>query len=405
MMGINLLLDSLLSQAARGAGVVPGERRPLQVNATFGNEAVRELHSDSRLNDTGAKYAKAKEAYHPRPSAPAPSTITTLNEAARTIADVLMKFPQGVAPPFLRLNALTLVQLVGPEQITRHLRSQVVNSGLFYESHLERWFHGNYSLDDLKNEPQFKGHAGTDQSQSSYALPPGQRLISAEDRQHYMIRHQLELLSHASLRLEGNLAPGYWATIIVQRSYDGLIQNQSAPEDKDEAKPETWHGLMRLEHATFTYMDYEVQISGDTVHVRLIGISALLQEYFRRDEEHFRERFRSYGLPKARFFRSLVTRMTERQPLKLPQPVNPNAYVKPTQSAFEQEYGRHGDRVRDHALQRGVAVNMGPELMGLLMQLDMDKTMPEAVFGVFGDLISWTAAQTLYLAHEASSGD
>jgi type III secretion system FlhB-like substrate exporter len=401
MMGINPILDSLLTQGIRGTGA----GRPLQVNSTLGNEAVRELHSDSRLNDSGSKYAKVKEAYLSRPAPPSPSTVTTLNEAARTIADVLMKFPQGAAAPFLRLNPLTIAQLVWPETITQHLRTQVVSSGLFYESHLERWLNGSYALDDLKVEPQYKGFAGADQSQSSYAMPPGQRLVSAEDRQHYMIRHQLELLSHANLRLEGLLAPGYATTILVQRSYDGLIQDQSKPEDRDEAKPETWHGLMRLEHASFTYMDYEVQISGDTIHVRLIGVSALLQEYFRRDEAHFRERFSSYGLPKARFFRRLVTRVSERQPLKLPQPSTANAYAKPTHSAFHNEYGHHAERVRDHALQRGVAVNMGPELLSLLMQLDMDKTMPEALFKVFGDIVAWTATQTLYLGHESSLVD
>lgn len=397
MMGINLILDSLLAQAAKGAGAVPSERSQFHVNRTQGNEAVRELHSDSRLNDSGGKYAKVKAAYEPRAVHPSPSTVTTLNEAARTIANVLMKYPQGMAPPFLRLQPLNLAQLVWPEQIAQHLKSQLVSSGLFYESHLNRWLNGDYSLEALKAEPQFRGFAGGDQEKSSYALPPGQRLVTAEDRQHYMIRHQLELISHACLRLEGHLAPGYPVTILLQRSYESVALDHEPEEVGSTIKGEVWHGLMRLEHPSFNYVDYEVQITGSCAHVRMMAVSTVLLEYFRRDENHFHDQFKMYGLTQAQFTRIVVTRVSERQPLKLPTPVSANAYVKASHSTFEQEYGRQADRVREHAIQRKVAVNMGPELLGLLMKLDMDKAMPECMFAVLGDLVSWTAAQTLYL--------
>lgn len=398
MMGVNPLLDTLIVQStAKGVGATPAEKRPLMVPPVQPGEAMRELSSDSRLNDSAAKQTKGIAAYHAnRVATVTPSTITTLNEAARTIADVLMKFPPGLVPA-LRLVPLPLAKLSGPGMLAQHIRNQVVSSGLFYESHVLKWSKGEYLLDQLSLEPQFKGHGVREGEVSSYPQPLGQRLSSAQERQQYMIRHQLELLGNASLRVEGELSPGYPMTILFQRSYEGFVRSQDETVAEDGERPVVWRCLLRLEHQAFSYIDYDLQLSGDELHLWMIGYSALMQEYFRRDEHKFRERFATYGITRVKFYRKLVSRLEEKPLLKLPLLNTPNAYTKRAQTPFELEYGQQAEHIISHAAQKGIPINMGPELMGLLMQLDFDQAMPEALFEVCADIAAWTTEQVPYI--------
>lgn len=398
MMGVNPLLDTLLVQTtAKGVGATPADKRPLMVPPVQPGDAMRELSSDSRLSDSAAKQAKGVAAYQAnRLATVTPSTITTLNEAARTIADVLMKFPPGLVPA-LRLLPLPFAKLSAPGVLAQHLRNQVVSSGLFYESHVLKWSKGEFSLDQLAREPQFKGHGIVEGEESSYSQPLGQRLASAQERQQYMIRHQLELLGNASLRVEGDLSPGYPMTILFQRSYEGFIRSPEETVGEDGERPIIWRCLLRLEHALFSYIDYDLQLCGEELHLRMIGSSALMQEYFRRDEMKFREWFAAHGITKVKFYRKLVSRLEEKQPLKLPLLNTPNAYTKRAQTPFEHEYGQQAEHIISHAAHKGVPINMGPELMGLLMQLDFDQAIPEAMFGVCADIAAWTTEQVSYL--------
>ncbi|MDP3535343.1 MAG: flagellar hook-length control protein FliK, partial [Halomonas sp.] len=77
------------------------------------------------------------------------STQTHLSPAARTIADVLLRFP---APPtVMRPEAPLMSALDAPSATTlaTRLESSVRDSGLFYESHLKRWFQGDVSRQQL----------------------------------------------------------------------------------------------------------------------------------------------------------------------------------------------------------------------------------------------------------------
>lgn len=84
------------------------------------------------------------------------STQTHLSPAARTIADVLLRFP---APPtVMRPEAPLMSALDAPSATTlaTRLESSVRDSGLFYESHLKRWFQGDVSRQQLLREPQMQ---------------------------------------------------------------------------------------------------------------------------------------------------------------------------------------------------------------------------------------------------------
>lgn len=54
-----------------------------------------------------------------------------------------------------------------------------------------------------------------------------------------------------------------------------------------------------------------------------------------------------------------------------------------------QGYGRLADRIIDEARRHGVFVHDSPELVGLLMQLDLDQQIPPELYSVIAELLVW----------------
>ncbi|MCK0714777.1 flagellar hook-length control protein FliK [Chromohalobacter sarecensis] len=102
----------------------------------------------SALLESGVPSGKAGE------SASTPNSSTThFSTAARTIADVLARFP---APPSSITSPQPLLQEgeAAPRLLASQLQQNIQNSGVFYESHLARWLKGEWSTAALSREPQ-----------------------------------------------------------------------------------------------------------------------------------------------------------------------------------------------------------------------------------------------------------
>ncbi|XQU08809.1 flagellar hook-length control protein FliK [Halomonas sp. LY9] len=90
------------------------------------------------------------------PSGAPSSTQTHFSPAARTIADVLLRFP---APPtVLRPQAPLMPAQESPSApvLASRLEASIRDSGLFYESHLKRWYQGDATRQQLLREPQMQ---------------------------------------------------------------------------------------------------------------------------------------------------------------------------------------------------------------------------------------------------------
>ena len=173
MSGITPILDTLLHQVlGRREGVV--ERAlPEQPVAPPrpGREASR-LHSDSRLDPrplptrgTGLAVdrkggngpvadTRAGMARTPARAIAPPLRFST---AARTIADVLARFPAPPSAVKAGKPLLGVSEHVRAPLLAARLRAGIEGSGLFYESHLRRWRSGMFPLRQLLREPQMRG--------------------------------------------------------------------------------------------------------------------------------------------------------------------------------------------------------------------------------------------------------
>ncbi len=276
MSGITPLLDTLLHQVLGKRVDTPPPRDLNQpVKPTSPVDAPRALHSDSRL-DARTHPSPLQETLLPRGTpteagagptrqpGPAPaSTQTRLSGAGRTIADLLMRFP---APPSIVTTRAPLITS-GPdataEAVATRLEASVRDSGLFYESHLARWYRGELPRQQLEREPQMwrtlrftpvQGQlvpsstagpvtpsAATPGSPASATPPPPaadtQMATQAareagvgsaprpaapaggdpvHDSLQGIVRHQLEMLVTPTLRWEGDIWSGLFMALMIQ---------------------------------------------------------------------------------------------------------------------------------------------------------------------------------------------
>lgn len=134
------------------------------------------------------------------------------------------------------------------------LGQQVAHSGVFYESHLARWFNGHYTEDQLREEPHNKRHAEDGNRATTPQLPrfmPAARVLARgtafmspgssddpcggedadsegliDDRLLPVVRQQLDVLSSSIFRWQGQAWPGV----------DMQWQIHAVDEDTDEAR-------------------------------------------------------------------------------------------------------------------------------------------------------------------------
>ncbi|SHM27509.1 flagellar hook-length control protein FliK [Vreelandella subglaciescola] len=169
MSTITPLIDTLLHQVlGKGGNVAPKELN-VPVRPIDPGDGPRALRSDSRLDARADPRLGELNRLPPQPdalrtagrgdgtAASAPgSTQTHFSPAARSIADLLVRFP---APPsVLRTPAplMSTAEPPAPQVLAQRIEASVRDSGLFYEAHLKRWFQGDMPRQQLLREPQMQ---------------------------------------------------------------------------------------------------------------------------------------------------------------------------------------------------------------------------------------------------------
>lgn len=169
MSGITPLIDTLLHQVLGKRVDVPVPRdlnAPVQPASP--SDAIKALHSDSRLDPrqqslSAPLVGRSIDKELPASAAPRPagqalaSTQTHFSPSAQTIASVLDRFP---APPStLRVQGplmLAAASTGDSSQLASRLQQSVETSGLFYESHVSKWYRGELPRQQLMLEPQMQ---------------------------------------------------------------------------------------------------------------------------------------------------------------------------------------------------------------------------------------------------------
>lgn len=175
-----------------------------------------------------------------------------LSQTARLLSDLVQRLPERNALPTLTPPQPLLDQPAEPAEMAIALRSALVRSGLFYESHLANWAVGLDSLDGLMQEPQNRlvaaeaaratnvpltalpARADTDANAEQKPLNPMLALLS----------QQLQVLESPQFAWRGELWPGQSLAWEVRQEADPEHGNATAPGADDATK--SWESRLEL---------------------------------------------------------------------------------------------------------------------------------------------------------------
>lgn len=338
MSGITPILDTLLHQVLGRRVDIPLVRStPEPVRPPEAGGLVQAVRSDSRLDpraplpELPGAGGRAHPGAAPTRAGPAESgsVRTHFSAAARTIADLLVRYP---APPSaIRPPAPLLApgDGDGAERLARQLRASVDRSGLFYESHLGSWLRGKLSVEQLAREPQMTltrtpppatATAGGMQSASAPAAAPpvaspagaggnsGQPGPSvrvpvdaaANETLQGLLRHQLEMLATPVLRWEGEVWPGIAVALMVQapplapRREDPGEEGEGSKRER-EREEGSWHSRLVLRLGGLGEIDARLQLRGERLDLFLGTPSGDVAKRLEGSADRLRERLRGHG--------------------------------------------------------------------------------------------------------------
>ncbi|HEX5678513.1 MAG TPA: flagellar hook-length control protein FliK [Alcanivorax sp.] len=320
MSGITPILDTLLHQVLGKRVDVPVARQtPEPVRPLSPAEAPPAVRSDSRLDPrsaplpdlpaTGQRGRAPQTLTLPVDTAPG-STQTHFSAAARTIADILARYP---APPSAVRPTLPLMTAADTEAPTlaNRLQASFSQSGLFYESHLQGWYRGEVSGARLAQEPQMRFTRPADPAAApapveGRPVAEGEEIARTAPRPlsddanqtlQGILRHQLEALATPVLRWEGDVWSGIFMALMIQVPTEAPRQpHADQDQDGDEPGEEgAWRSDLTLELAALGPVRVRLDVRGDDLSIDLATRSEQIAERMRADSQRLRAGLQGCG--------------------------------------------------------------------------------------------------------------
>lgn len=188
-----------------------------------------------------------------------------LSQTARMLSDIMQRVPERALPTLTPPGPLLEQPTANAAALALVLRTALVRSGLFYESHLANWVGGEDNLDGLMQEPQNRLAM---MEAARPAVSPGSALAlsntseAAEQRPanplHVLLTQQLQVLESPHLVWKGELWPGQPLEWQLRQGEDPAL-NQDGASAASEAEA-GWTSEIRLTLP---------QLGTLTLHIRL----------------------------------------------------------------------------------------------------------------------------------------
>lgn len=375
MSGITPVLDTLLHQVLGRRVDIP---LPKDLNQPVGPvlpaEGARPLHSDSRLDARSlpqvqvavpprqapaAQVSLGRDAAQGAPPSVAPggaaipsSTITSFSAAARAIADLLQRFPapSSAIAPAVPLLVEAPGEVPAAALIAARLQQSIQHSGLFYESHVARWFRGELPLEALRREPQMQaaprsGESATPATMQAGApasspgvqgavappLPPSEPALKSgvvaadsvdildaeaagalatraevaglpQESLSSLLRQQLELLAQPQLRWEGNV----WAGVFMELSIEApplperQLDEEGEAAGREQISEGEWRVRLGLRLAGIGALEAAISLQGERLALTLQTDSVSLRRYFEGSRAELQASLEACGFSSVR---------------------------------------------------------------------------------------------------------
>lgn len=221
-----------------------------------------------------------------------------LSQTARMLSDLMQQLPGRNALPTLTPPGPLLDQVTtNPALIALALRTALVRSGLFYESHLANWAIGQDSLDGLMQEPQNKLAAA---EAARAAANPLALLNAAEaapkplNPMHALLAQQLQVLESPQFVWRGEVWPGQTLEWLLHHETEHA-QDQAAAMPGDEADA-GWESKLKLTLPQLGTVTVHIKLDANQAFsIRMVPEQAEVEPLLRQNQGQLAEQLAAAG--------------------------------------------------------------------------------------------------------------
>ncbi|MDA8413176.1 MAG: flagellar hook-length control protein FliK [Desulfobacteraceae bacterium] len=263
--GLSIVSADQGVDARSGTTLVPGQRVRAEVLTTLANNSAQVQIGTERFNlelpmavRPGQNLDLTFVTATPRPTfalvpGAAGQSAAAVSDTGRWLSDFLAaaagkEDTQGCLGI---LRALLDELPADPVRAGEMLRQGLRGSGLFYESHLARWFAGDYPLEELLNEPQgqLSPRNGLNLPQDGIADP---RTLS-------VVQEQLAALQAGQVLYRGELFPG--------QQLEWSVSEREARREGDDDRERSWDTTLQLDMPRLGAISARLKLDGNRVSV------------------------------------------------------------------------------------------------------------------------------------------
>jgi hypothetical protein len=225
-----------------------------------------------------------------------------LSQTARMLSDIMQRVPQRNAPPTLTPPGPLLGQpTTQVAELALALRTALVRSGLFYESHLADWAVGQDSLDNLMQEPQNRLAASETARAAANAARPQALLDTAgtsdpksANPMLALLSQQLQVLESPQFIWRGEVWPGQQLEWLLRQETDpAQDRSATAGNDEDDAG---WESRLKLTLPQLGTLTVHIKLdAGQAFSIRMVPEQAATEPLLQQNQGQLIERMTAAG--------------------------------------------------------------------------------------------------------------
>jgi hypothetical protein len=223
-----------------------------------------------------------------------------LSQTARMLSELMQQVPARNAPPTLTPSGPLLGQPVTQvAELALALRTALVRSGLFYESHLANWAVGLDDLDGLMQEPQNRLAA---EARNAALQANMQALLNAGEAagqktlnpMHALLSQQLQVLESPQFVWRGEVWPGQELEWLLRHEAESA-QDHSATASAAEGEA-GWESQLKLTLPQLGTVTVHIKLDAQQAFtIRMVPEQAEVEPLLRQNQAQLIERMTAAG--------------------------------------------------------------------------------------------------------------
>ena len=233
-----------------------------------------------------------------------------LSQTARMLSEIMQRVPERTLPTLTPLTPMLDRATTAPAELAMALRTALVRSGLFYESHLANWAVGQDSLDGLMQEPQNRMMASPARAESASGLAnllaaasslpdansPGQLADArAANPMHALLTQQLQVLESPQFVWRGELWPGQMLEWQVKQDTDADTPHERAAPAASDAET-GWESRLKISLPNLGTVTIDINLDAQQAfNIRLAPDQPDARALLQQNQPRLVERFATAG--------------------------------------------------------------------------------------------------------------